>query len=66
MINIDDAPWIRDAELNGMPAIEDFKCPICGAITPDELYIDGSSVIGCCECIKRVDAYEWVSEHGCE
>lgn len=58
---IPDAPWIRDAEINGMPDSEDVYCPVCGEENPDTLYIVDNSVIGCECCVRRVDAYEWLT-----
>lgn len=63
MMQIPDAPWIRDAELNGKGA-DDVYCPCCHAENPDTFYIDGGTVIGCSECIRTVDPWEWVAEHG--
>ena len=46
MYDIPDAPWIRDAEINGMPEPEDF-------------YFDtNGDLVGCSDCITRRDAYD--------
>ena len=51
-LDIPDAPWIRDAELNGMPDEPDPVCPVCGKIPNDYAYYDPSGdVIGCDRCI---------------
>lgn len=62
MINIPDAPWIREAETYGAPGMqdEDVYCPVCGAENPDYLYIIDGDCQGCECCVKRVDAYEWI------
>lgn len=63
MNDLPDAPWVRDAELNGMPQADDFVCPICGAEAPDEFYLIGGDVVGCSECVQRVDGWDYASEH---
>ena len=54
-MSIPDAPWIRDAELNGMPGGEDPEptCPICGRVCDDL----------CGWCVTTVDAAEWLDQH---
>ena len=61
MIDLPDAPWIREAELYGDPERETIYCPVCGAEDPEEFYTDsfGIEVIGCECCMKRVNAYDW-------
>ena len=63
MIDLLDAPWIRDAEINGDDCVDDVKCPCCGAENPEAFYVYGSAVVGCTECLERTDPYEWVEEH---
>lgn len=59
MENLPDAPWIRDAELNGYPADDPVKCPICGEEC-DTIYMDeGNEVFGCNRCVHTVDAWYW-------
>jgi hypothetical protein len=58
--DIPDAPWIRDAELNGYPENETIYCPVCGAEDPEEFIIIDGDVCGCENCTKRVDAYDWI------
>ena len=63
-MDIPDAPWIRDAEINGMPAEETFYCPVCGAENPEDFILDDyDQVIGCDCCAKKRDAYEWYIKH---
>ena len=59
--DVPDAPWIRDAEINGMPEGDTVYCPVCGAEDPEDFYTDvtGVDVIGCDCCMKRHDAHEW-------
>ena len=58
--DLPDAPWIRDAEINGMPENETIYCPVCGAEDPEDFIIADGEVIGCECCTKKVDAYEWI------
>lgn len=59
MIDLPDAPWIRDAEKFGYPEARDFHCPVCGIENPEYFYIEDDEVIGCDCCVKRVHAYEY-------
>ena len=63
--DLPDAPWIRDAEINGYPEAEDIKysCPVCGADEPEDFIIDDSGdIIGCDCCCKRRNAYEYMAQ----
>ena len=65
MTQIADAPWIREAELNGPPVAEEinYHCPVCGCEEPESFYFDRTGeIVGCSECIVRQDAYEFMSE----
>ena len=65
-MDLPDAPWIREAETYGMPEPEDvnYYCPVCGAEQPEDFYFDrDGDICGCCDCMKRRDAYEYVIEH---
>ncbi len=62
MIDLPDAPWIRETELHGMPEADDINCPVCGAENPEFFYLDGFDVIGCNDCVKRCDPFSWVAE----
>ena len=35
-MSLPDAPWIRDAELNGLPEDPEVECPVCGSKTCDQ------------------------------
>ncbi len=62
MIDIPDAPWVRQAERDGMPPYdeeEEVNCPICGKEC-ESIYLDkDNEPFGCDECVKKMDAYEW-------
>ena len=60
---IDDAPWIRDAEINGMDDPPPVKCPVCGAECAT-IYKDiNDDVVGCDICMNWQDADEWAYEN---
>ena len=63
MSNLPDAPWIRDAEDNGIDDEEPVTCPVCGKDCND-IYIDNDFgiVVGCDKCIRKYDAAEWFAE----
>ena len=59
---IDDAPWIRDAELNGTDDPPPVKCPVCGEECT-EIYADMyGNVFACDQCLLTQDADEWAAE----
>lgn len=65
MIDLPDAPWIRDAERFGVPEPVDdvVECPICGKEC-ETIYLDtDGDAFGCDVCVKKVDAYEWKEKH---
>lgn len=55
MQDLPDAPWIRDAELNGYPEPDPVHCPICGD-EADTFYLQDGIVIGCNHCVEETDA----------
>ena len=63
MMDIADAPWIRDAELNGMPESKDVYCPICNEENPEWFYVQSREIVGCSCCIDRYDPWEWAADH---
>ncbi len=64
MEQIPDAPWIRDAELNGIESPDPVYCPVCGSEC-EEIYTDrDGEVVGCTECVSLWDAYDWRDAHG--
>jgi len=61
---IPDAPWIREAELYGVPDRDPVRCPICGA-EADTIYTDkNGDALGCEWCVSCEDAFDWWDEHG--
>ena len=68
--DIPDAPWIRMAETYGAPYIGEsnppeyhvIKCPVCGAEEPTWLFEVDGDVIGCTECVRKVDPEDWYSD----
>ena len=64
MERIPDAPWIREAEQDGMPGDDPVFCPCCRQEC-EWIYTDGSGgyVIGCEKCIDRTAAVDWWAEH---
>lgn len=64
MEQIPDAPWIRDAELNGVgPEDPPVKCPVCGEEC-EEIYEtkEYGEVLGCDRCILIRDAWDWKAQ----
>lgn len=63
MMDLPDAPWIRDAEINGMPEAEDVYCPVCGAENPEDFWVDDTDeVIGCTCCLHRRDPWQYMAD----
>lgn len=62
MEQIPDAPWIRDAEMNGPPEPEPVYCPVCGEEC-ETIFADMyGNVFACNECLVEQDAGEWAEE----
>lgn len=60
MIDVPDAPWIREAEIFGMPEGENVYCPACNEENPEWYVVDDyGSVIGCSDCLGRIDPREF-------
>lgn len=67
MTNIPDAPWIRDAELNGFgDDIPTVHCPVCGEECEEIYTYKDGYVAGCEHCIEHQDAYQWYELYGKE
>lgn len=65
MIDINDAPWIREAETYGPDCAEEieYSCPVCGADEPEDFVFDcAGEIIGCNCCVHRRDAYKYMAE----
>lgn len=61
---IPDHPTIRNLERTGYPdgkIPERTYCPVCGAET-DDYFVAYGEVIGCPECTRKVNAYEYQEE----
>ena len=59
---IPDAPWIRQAERDGVPADDPVHCPCCGEEC-DTIYMDQyKNVFACDRCLMQQDAWEWAEE----
>ena len=57
-----DAPWIREAEMYGMPSPDPVHCPHCGKEC-ETIYTEDGDVIGCDKCIKSHDAWDWIANN---
>ena len=64
MTDIPDAPWIRDAETNGMPDTPDVYCPVCNEENPEYFFVSDGDVIGCSQCVERIDPWDWIEKNG--
>ena len=65
MSDLPDAPWIVEAETDGMPEAEPFICPECGAEDPERVYTQNywnglRIIIGCSECIADWSLETWM------
>lgn len=60
MIDIPDAPWIRDAERYGVPEEERPCCPICGSDESDYFYVVDGEVVGCEACVSKIEVYDLI------
>lgn len=61
MHDLPDAPYIVDAETNGVGYNEgdEYYCPFCNAPAPDYIYtVSNGNVIGCSECVQQWDGWE--------
>lgn len=54
-----DAPYIQEAEMNGMPSPEPVTCPFCGK-SCETIYVDkdGDS-FACDRCVRTVESWFW-------
>ena len=59
MMDLPDAPWIRETEQFGVPEDPPVYCPVCGEET-DTVYVQFGEVIGCSCCVCRKDAYQYL------
>ena len=69
MTQLDDAPWVRMAELYGSDDAEEieYSCPVCGESQPESFVFDRSGdIVGCNCCCHFKDAYEFMAEKRAE
>lgn len=67
MADVPDAPWIRDAEINGDPAPDPVICPVCYKECERIYYYKSErDALGCENCIDWMDAYDWDEQRGGE
>lgn len=67
MIQLPDAPWIREAELFGPPEGDHVYCPYCNEEDPEYFVLDsGGEVIGCSCCTSQADPFEpeYIEKYG--
>ena len=64
MIGLKDAPWIREAEINGMPEGCSVLCPVCGSEADTFYNGPDGEIFACDRCLKSVDAYDYADRHG--
>ena len=66
MNDLPDAPWIRDAELNGWgDDVPPVHCPVCHEECERIYYYKGDrDALGCDVCIDWMDAYDWQEQYG--
>ena len=63
MIDLPDAPWIREAEAYGLPETKTIRCPVCGAENPKYFIVScWGEAAGCSQCSDIVNAYEWTAQ----
>lgn len=61
-MQIPDAPWIREAERDGMPSPPPVYCPVCGEEC-NTIFMDRDREVFACDvCIREMDAGEWQEE----
>ena len=56
---IPDAPYIREAEMFGMPPYDEPKCPVCGRECNSIFLDQNREAFGCEHCVKEEDSYDW-------
>ena len=65
MQDLPDAPWIREAEMNGMPPYDygpEPVCPICGRECETIYFNKDGEPFACDCCVKTKDAWEYQDE----
>ena len=62
-VEILDAPWIREAENNGLEEAAPVYCPCCHEEC-EQLFVSNGDVLGCEHCVTVEDAYDWMDIYG--
>lgn len=64
MEHVPDAPYIREAENDGIEGPDIVpECPICGEEC-EMIYLDrDGNEVGCEHCIQSTDAWQWIWDH---
>lgn len=65
MMEVADAPWIREAETYGLPEAEEiqYSCPVCGEEEPEDfVFGNDGEIVGCNCCCHFRDAYEYMAQ----
>ena len=61
MAQLPDAPWIREAEMHGVPEPPPpVRCPVCRREC-EWIFLDAKTddPVGCDECIRKYPADDW-------
>lgn len=64
MLQIPDAPWIRQAELNGVDEGPVIRCPCCWEEAESFVIDEDHTVLGCDRCTRRIDPWDWFERYG--
>lgn len=64
MSRLPDAPWIRDAEQNGVDEGPDVTCPCCGSTAEQFVLDENHEILGCDRCTNRMDVWDWWERYG--
>ena len=66
MMDLPDAPWIREAEMYGPPGVAEeinYCCPVCGEEQPEDFCFNNyGEIIGCNCCCRFRNAYEYMAD----
>lgn len=39
-------------------------CPVCGSEEPEDFYVLDGDIIGCTDCVERIDPWDWAEQKG--
>ena len=54
-----DAPYIEEAEREGMPHPETMECPVCGKETSEIFHNAFLEIVGCPRCVRKTTVDKW-------